>query len=592
MKRVVYILTLLLPLLSQAQIYQADNTYGKTMNRVLPYYNLGVPNDTIAPVTAYQNYPHIAAKDSVLYVWSPSGKRFRAISAAAAAGGGGSYTFLAPLSNDGGVVSLASVPWSLLTGKPTTLSGYGITDALRVTDTAGMLAPYLRKGTTGTGSDTLRLNAPLYQLGKEVFINYSMPTYNAAWLQNRLVMAGEPRHRAVLIYDSTQQRWEHDTITIPESANYTFTAPLNNAAGTISIPAANGSTNGYLSAADWNKFNNKLDSVKTRNDSAFYYKSGTEYFAGLVGGAVDTSLLATRYWVSANFYTQSALQSSGQASVHWDNLTNKPTGLLTSVPTWEQVLNRGGTTTSNATTSGNITGGELRTTNSRVRIFEGSTDGYIYWQNADSIQARITGAQTTGDGQKRSELLIHQIALHQLTAKMNGYTTGRPYIYARKDSLRFFFNGTEYNLLAPSGVADGNNYPAALSFNTSTNVLTLQRNGLSDLTADLSDLQDAAPTLPAVQTFTDGASITLDYNTSSGWKGTIAGNRTFTISNLPSNGVLLVTVTQDATAGRQPTFSGVTWLGTPPSWPTTGGKSTVCAIWNDGGKIWAKRDNE
>ena len=41
----------------------------------------------------------------------------------------------------------------------------------------------------------------------------------------------------------------------------TFSSPLVNTSGTILIPAASGSVNGYLSSADWTTFNNKVESV-------------------------------------------------------------------------------------------------------------------------------------------------------------------------------------------------------------------------------------------------------------------------------------------------------------------------------------------
>jgi hypothetical protein len=50
------------------------------------------------------------------------------------------------------------------------------------------------------------------------------------------------------------------TLNIPEytaSSSYTFSSPLVNASGTISITQSGTSTNGYLSSADWNTFNNK-----------------------------------------------------------------------------------------------------------------------------------------------------------------------------------------------------------------------------------------------------------------------------------------------------------------------------------------------
>jgi hypothetical protein len=44
--------------------------------------------------------------------------------------------------------------------------------------------------------------------------------------------------------------------------NYSFTTPLSQGSGIVTIPAATGSVNGYLKYQDWNTFNNKLDSIK------------------------------------------------------------------------------------------------------------------------------------------------------------------------------------------------------------------------------------------------------------------------------------------------------------------------------------------
>lgn len=46
-------------------------------------------------------------------------------------------------------------------------------------------------------------------------------------------------------------------ITVTAESPLTFTAPLARATNTISIPAATGSVNGYLSSTDWTTFNNK-----------------------------------------------------------------------------------------------------------------------------------------------------------------------------------------------------------------------------------------------------------------------------------------------------------------------------------------------
>lgn len=53
----------------------------------------------------------------------------------------------------------------------------------------------------------------------------------------------------------------------------TFSAPLTRTGDVISIPAANGATNGYLSSTDWTTFNNKLSSVANVGSGVAVYKN-------------------------------------------------------------------------------------------------------------------------------------------------------------------------------------------------------------------------------------------------------------------------------------------------------------------------------
>jgi hypothetical protein len=96
----------------------------------------------------------------------------------------------------------------------------------------------------------------------------------------------------------------------------TFSSPLVNTSGTISIPAASGSVNGYLSSTDWNTFNGKQAAL---NGTGFVKISGTTisydnttYLSGTVAianggtgattaGAARTNLGATT--VGANIFT-------------------------------------------------------------------------------------------------------------------------------------------------------------------------------------------------------------------------------------------------------------------------------------------------
>lgn len=69
--------------------------------------------------------------------------------------------------------------------------------------------------------------------------------------------------------------------------NYTFNAPLSNSAGTVSIPVATGSANGYLSSTDWTTFNGKGSGSVTSVAAGRGLNGGTITTSGTL--SIDTS---------------------------------------------------------------------------------------------------------------------------------------------------------------------------------------------------------------------------------------------------------------------------------------------------------------
>ncbi|MBI1939188.1 MAG: hypothetical protein HYS25_13850 [Ignavibacteriales bacterium] len=67
-----------------------------------------------------------------------------------------------------------------------------------------------------------------------------------------------------LRYNGTSFDWA----TPSGGSSYTFTAPLSESAGTVSIAQSSGTTNGYLNSTDWNLFNNKVSTSRTISTSA------------------------------------------------------------------------------------------------------------------------------------------------------------------------------------------------------------------------------------------------------------------------------------------------------------------------------------
>src|SRR3989344_2126603 len=66
---------------------------------------------------------------------------------------------------------------------------------------------------------------------------------------------------------------------IYSGATTTFSSPLSYSGGVVSIPAATGGVNGYLSSTDWTLFNNKIGSTSLSATSPLSYNSSTGVIA-------------------------------------------------------------------------------------------------------------------------------------------------------------------------------------------------------------------------------------------------------------------------------------------------------------------------
>jgi hypothetical protein len=85
------------------------------------------------------------------------------------------------------------------------------------------------------------------------------------------VSISSPANNEALIYESSTQLWKNKTLAtalgytpVPTTRNINTTAPLSgggdlSADRTLSIPQANGSTDGFLDSADWTTFNGKFN---------------------------------------------------------------------------------------------------------------------------------------------------------------------------------------------------------------------------------------------------------------------------------------------------------------------------------------------
>lgn len=139
--------------------------------------------------------------------------------------------------------------------------------------------------------------------------------------------------------------------------SYTFSAPLSLTGNTVSITQANTSTNGYLSAADWNTFNGKLS-------TDFSNVTGTLPAAN--GGTGTTSSTGTGSVVLSNSPTLVTPALGTPSTLVGTNITGTAAGLTA------------GTVTTNANLTGDVTSvgnatSLVATTNATLTTLSGLT---------------------------------------------------------------------------------------------------------------------------------------------------------------------------------------------------------------------------
>ena len=263
------------------------------------------------------------------------------------------------------------VAWGKITATPTTIAGYGITDAVLINGggisdmSAANIAARPAPGTVGRvfiSNDT-----------QEIFRDNG-----AAW-----VRVGSSNGLG-------------GTVT-----NVTGTGPISVATGTttpvVSMTQSNTTTDGYVSAADWNLFNNKLPSALT----------STQIFVGSVGGVAtgvamsgDTTIINSgAVTIANNAITTTKINNLAVTDakindVAWSKITTTPTTIT-------------GYGITDATRNVGVGAGNIVTTfqsgNTAGRPAVG-TDGRIYIDTQAGITYRDNGAawvnvgSSTGSG--------------------------------------------------------------------------------------------------------------------------------------------------------------------------------------------------
>ena len=113
---------------------------------------------TTTPVTAYQDSAGTVAHTNPIVmdsagripseVWLTTGAAYKFVLKTSTS------VTLWTMDNLNGINDPSSVPWSIITGEPTTLAGYGITDGITAATAASTYAPLASPSLTGTASAT------------------------------------------------------------------------------------------------------------------------------------------------------------------------------------------------------------------------------------------------------------------------------------------------------------------------------------------------------------------------------------------------------------------------------------------------------
>jgi hypothetical protein len=96
----------------------------------------------------------------------------------------------------------------------------------------------------------------------------------------------------------------------------TVSTPLNYSAGTLSIPVATSSANGYLSSTDWTTFNNKGSGTVTSVAALTLGTTGTDLTSTVANGT-------TTPVITLNVPTASASNRGALSSTDWTTFNNK-----------------------------------------------------------------------------------------------------------------------------------------------------------------------------------------------------------------------------------------------------------------------------
>lgn len=273
--------------------------------------------------------------------------------------------------------SIGSIDWSKIINTPTTLGGYGITDAYTKTESDNKFVPYTGASTNvNLGSNNITANsfikgggtsAQFLKADGSVDVSQYVPTtrsvnagtgltgggnlssdvtiaFDTAWGDNRYAYRTRQLTINGTTYDLSSDRvWDVGTVTSVGLSSSTIGVTIGStpitSSGTITlaIATASGSQQGLLSSTDWTTFNNKENAI-TAGTTAQYFR-GDKTFQTLNTAAVPES---------GNLYYTDARSRAALSFVAGSGAYNSSTGVITIPTNNNQITNGAGYITSAA----------------------------------------------------------------------------------------------------------------------------------------------------------------------------------------------------------------------------------------------------
>lgn len=239
------------------------------------------------------------------------------------------------------------------------------------------------------------------------------------------------------------------TLAVTLTSGYSIPTTANQTNWNTAYGWGNHASQGYLTQSLFNSGNPDLAAIEAlAGTTGLLKKTAANTWT------LDNSVYLTSYtetdpiWTSAstNYYTKTNLQTSGQASVHWDNITNEPT-FLTSYTETDPIFNL-------HTVKNIINGtGFLKNNGSGVWSWDNST--YLTGNQTITISGDASGSGTTAitltvadDSHNHNGTTISGLAVADFTSpNISNWTNDAN--YADKDLANIFLDDQTIQSSAP-----------------------------------------------------------------------------------------------------------------------------------------------